>query len=323
MHEEFRRLLDNATGVSQHVIAIVIDIRGFTLFCNTVDSLQVATYIKKVYMKIIDTYFSDASFYKPTGDGLLVVVPYDEESLGQVIDKTVESCVKLLEDFAKLCDDEPMVNFETPKNIGIGIAGGSACCLTSEEKVLDYSGKLLNLASRLMDIARPSGIVFDSKFGLNLLSKDKRDLFLEDRVYLRGIAEQEPMAVYYTRNYTLIPNFFKRPIKEPRWVSVENTVSFKDMKKFPSKFYIFALKDKPIDVEKIEFEAIFEFVSEETGKIFDRILRRRVGEKEVSYRKHGNRHVVCLELKPFVRLLDSRGLEDDAEITLKVTYPTI
>lgn len=325
MHREFRKLLDSATGISQHVIAIVIDIRGFTPFCNTVDSLEVATYIKKVYMKIIDAYFPDASFYKPTGDGLLVIVPYAEDSLEQVINKTIESCKKLVEDFGNLCVDEPMINFDTPKNIGIGITRGSACCLASGEKVLDYSGKVLNLASRLMDTARPSGIVFDSKFGLNLLSKDNRELFLEDRVYIRGIAEQEPIIICYTRNFTIISDSYKKPIIEPRLDTVENCFLFKELKELPphSPRLAILLEHKPIDVEKIEVKLMFEFVSKDTGKSFSHTLWRKVGEKEVYYRKRGKEHMVQIELKPLIEILNSRGLDDDTEITVRVIYPTI
>ena len=74
MNEGFRKLLEKATGKSQYIIVIVLDIRGFTPFCQIADSLDVATYIKKIYMKIIDDYFPDASFYKPAGDGLLITI---------------------------------------------------------------------------------------------------------------------------------------------------------------------------------------------------------------------------------------------------------
>ena len=82
MHREFRELLEKATGFSEFVVAINVDIRGFSPFSKTVESPEVAMFIKRVYMKLIDEYFSNASFFKPTGDGLLVILPYTEENLG-------------------------------------------------------------------------------------------------------------------------------------------------------------------------------------------------------------------------------------------------
>jgi len=72
-----------------------------------------------------------------------------------------------------------MTNFPTPDKIGIGITRGSVCCIMSGSKILDYSGRNLNLASRLMEMARPSGIVFDESFGLDLLSDEKKVFFYQ------------------------------------------------------------------------------------------------------------------------------------------------
>jgi GTP cyclohydrolase III len=57
MHKEFLKLLENATGRSEHVIVVNLDIRGFTSFCQTVNPLDVATSIKKVYLTILNNYF--------------------------------------------------------------------------------------------------------------------------------------------------------------------------------------------------------------------------------------------------------------------------
>lgn len=75
MHKDFLKLLEKATGRDEYVIAVNLDIRGFTQFSQSVESLPVATYIKKVYLKIMKGYFKNASYYKPTGDGLIVIIP--------------------------------------------------------------------------------------------------------------------------------------------------------------------------------------------------------------------------------------------------------
>jgi hypothetical protein len=57
MHTEFRKLLDDATGVSEFVLAVNIDIRGFSSFSMRVESPETAIYLKRVYTRIIEDYF--------------------------------------------------------------------------------------------------------------------------------------------------------------------------------------------------------------------------------------------------------------------------
>jgi len=316
MHRQFRKLLENATGISKHIIAVVLDIRGFTPFCQTVDSLDVATYVKKVYMKIIDDYFPQSSFYKPTGDGLLVVIPYDEKSLKEVANTAIESCLNLLEDFEILCSNEPMINFDTPKKMGIRITRGSACCITSEEKILDYSGKVLNLASRLMDIARPSGIVFDSNFGLDLLSSEKKELFLEDSVYVRGVAEEKPMTVYYTKNYTLISDIYKAPIKELKWATVSLVISLKKFKLLPSNMGL-DLKSRPLDKNRIAIS-----IKHDSAEGYECCHYYDLHDENIDYVIKGKEHMIRFEIEPFAKMLESEGAKDDTELRFCIDYPT-
>lgn len=322
MHKQFRKLLEKATGKSQYIMAIVLDIRVFTPFCQTVDSLDVATYIKKIYMKIIDDYFSNASFYKPTGDGLLVIIPYSEESLKEIANSTMESCLNLLEDFGSLCDEESMINFDTPNKIGIGMTRGSACCITSEEKILDYSGKTLNLASRLMDIARPSGIVLDSDFGLDLLSNEKKTLFLEDAVYIRGIAEEKPVSVYYTKKYTVISDLLKNPIKEPKLQTDTYIMTFKKFKLLGPNF-MFLLKKKPLDKKYLTIVVKHPALEEqELVKGFMTVYVYDVKDEKISYAVTGEKRYVYFEVTPLAKIFESAGLKDKMKIRFEVTYPT-
>src|SRR5574341_1309548 len=113
MHREFRQLLKKATGHSEFVIAINLDIRGFSSFSKAVDSPEAALFLKKIYTKLIEDYFPDASFFKPAGDGLLIIIPYDEENLAKIIAKTIGTCGLLLAEFGSLCANEPMINFGT------------------------------------------------------------------------------------------------------------------------------------------------------------------------------------------------------------------
>jgi hypothetical protein len=221
MHRILREALPEAVGRSEFVVAIVADIRGFSSFSKQHESPDIAMYIRRVYIKLIDDYFSFSSFYKPTGDGLLVIVPYTEKTFGEIANRVVESCVRCVGEFASLCTGDLMINFPTPTRIGFGLTRGPACCLASEDKVLDYSGHLLDLASRLMNLARPSGIILDGAFGIDFLKPETEGLFERAEVYLRGLAESEPITVYTQKTQVQIPEDAKRPLASENWQSYE------------------------------------------------------------------------------------------------------
>jgi len=230
MHRIFRKALDTATGVSQFIIAVIVDIRGFSAFSQTRESPDTAMFIKKVYTKLIDSYFNFASFYKPTGDGLLLTIPYNESNLKEMAQKTVAICMACHIEFGNICKHDPMINFEVPKKIGIGISRGTACCLVSGEKIIDYSGRLLNLTARLTNLARPSGIIIDGSFDVKkLLDKDMRDNFKKQDVYLDGIAEYKPIQVYFTKKFTTIPKRNTKQIATETWRHLEDTKTFGEL----------------------------------------------------------------------------------------------
>jgi len=98
MGSELRELLKDAEGKPQLVIAVNADIRGFSAFSNR-DSFEVALFIRKAYIKLIDEYFSKASFIKPTGDGLLAVFHYTDSDYKDVIARTIRACLGVSKDF--------------------------------------------------------------------------------------------------------------------------------------------------------------------------------------------------------------------------------
>ncbi len=249
MHRLFRKALDNASGQSKSVIAVIIDIRDFSGFSQRCESVDVAAFIRKVYMKIIDEYFSFASFYKSTGDGLLLTIPWTEKNLQQVSQEVIASCIACHSQFAEICSGDPAINFEVPDKIGIGVARGSACRLVSGKRTIDYSGRLLNLTARLTDIARPSGIVIDGAFIIDLLTEEQRKIFEEDKVYLKGIHEEEPIKIYYTPEFTVLSKYNKQPIAEKRWRHVKDVKPYRAWLKLGSHRY--RLESEPTSADDI------------------------------------------------------------------------
>jgi class 3 adenylate cyclase len=148
MHRALRGSLPTASGESRWIVAVNIDIRGFSSFFS--DSSQPAAYLGSAYTRILDDYFSEHSFFKPTGDGLLIVRHHDRDTLQSVVREMVEAAVRLTRAFPSICKSDALINSPTPKWVGIGIARGTATRIAADDKVLDYSGRPLNLCSRLM-----------------------------------------------------------------------------------------------------------------------------------------------------------------------------
>jgi hypothetical protein len=63
-----------------------------------------------------------------------------------------------------------------------------------------------------MDLARPSGVVFDESFGFSLLTEESQARFFSDAVYVKGIAEDAAMTVYCLRDRVQIPAYSKSPL---------------------------------------------------------------------------------------------------------------
>lgn len=182
------------------MVATFLDIRSFSTFSEKGESFDTATYLSSVYSTILATYFPNASYFKPTGDGLLIIhdLPDDRDHVPYAVSEILSQCAALVEAFSRITADDYMINFPVPQRLGAGVARGTATRLMSGDYVLDYTGRCLNLAARLMDKARPYGVVFADDRAAMLMEPEVAELFSKDRVCIRGIAEEEPIPVYIT-----------------------------------------------------------------------------------------------------------------------------
>lgn len=316
MHRLFRKELDSATGASEFVIAQNVDIRGFSDWSLEVDSAQTALYIKKVYAKLIDRYFSKASFVKPTGDGLLVVEAFQEADLAETASRTVEHAMEIVETFGSLCSDENMINFPVPSDLGIGIARGTASRLASTERTLDYSGRVLNLASRLMDLARPRGVVIDDGYGLNLLPEPVAQKFHQDSAYLKGISPTTPMIVHCWPDEVEIPPWHKRPLGEERWEHKERKHTLKEIQQMSFRSYRLELTPAPLHGSTVEGEVAYPATTP-SGRKGAGI---RYGPLELRLSKAGGTQFVHFSLDEIAETLGKKGVKPSWDVTIKISY---
>lgn len=244
MHRALRNLLPAAKGESHLVVVVFLDVRGFSSFARMAESSEAAIFLRSVYVRILDEYFQDAAFFKPTGDGLLIVLDYDDHTIQDVVNLAVSSSLRLVHDFPSLTQDDEMVNFDVPAELGIGVARGAATALVSGRKTLDYSGRPLNLAARLMDLARPFGVVLSGRLGFPLLEDELRSEFTEEGVYIKGISENEKLPIYISKKSVVIPPANKRPINKYEWKPIkEETISFKQL--LERGYFLHQLPEQP------------------------------------------------------------------------------
>jgi len=217
LHERLRELLGSAKAEGCNVVATFLDIRGFSSFSSQGQSFDAALYLRAVYQIILSEYFNDATFFKPTGDGLLLIheLPTDREDVPALVSSILSRATDLVTSFGEITNDDYMINFPVPQKLGVGIARGSATRLVSDGGVLDYTGRCLNLASRLMDKARPFGVVFSDSRADQLLTSEVSVLFGDDAVCLRGISEQLAVPILVSAGVE-IEESDREPVLESR-----------------------------------------------------------------------------------------------------------
>ncbi|MFC1927351.1 hypothetical protein ACFLW7_02085 [Chloroflexota bacterium] len=316
MHRIFRKALDNATGVSEFVIVVIIDIRGFSVFSQARESPETAMFIKRVYMKLIDSYFDFASFYKPTGDGLLFIIRFDESTLKEMAQKTVAGCMACHAEFGNICDDDPMIYFKVPNKIGIGVARGTACCLVSGDVTIDYSGQLLNLTSRLTGLARPSGIVIHGNFGIDILDESMRSSFQDQDVYLDGIAEHKPIRIYFTKESTIIPKRNREPIVAEKWRHKKDVKPFRDILRC-TQWFRYYLESEPASAEDIKvtvkYPSVVDGKTEEDYEI-------GITFQDFKYEREAGKSCIRLNFPKLSKRLQADSVGEDMDIHIDIAY---
>jgi class 3 adenylate cyclase len=305
--------------MAEYVVVLVIDVRGFSSFSTQVDSADAGMYTKKVYARILDDFFSDASFFKPTGDGLLITLPYTEETLEETVVGALERSFDLVEAFPTLVSGDKMITFDVPTDVGIGISRGSASCLRSGDRTLDYSGRILNLASRLMGLARPSGVVTDGSFSAELIGDELEFRLTTDEVYLPGIAEATPVNVRYSWEFTTIPPRAKRAISEYEWKTSTLSRTLKQLEESAGRFLI-ELAERPVDEREIHVVSRHPRATKSGGR-----AKGILGVTNVpfDYSLDAGRPTVALQFGSLASTLRAARVKGTWDVTIEIRYPVV
>jgi len=255
--ERVQLLLPEARTESLHVAATFADIRGFSAFAVRGSSFDAAYYLRAVYSAILKDRFSDRDYFKLTGDGLMLIhhLPTSTEDWPRVMRSLVERARVLVNDFGQITAHDYAVVPPVPQCLGIGIARGHATRLVSGGITLDYTGPCLNLAARLMDKARPSGVVI-SDTHCEAMFGDELSELTADAVCIRGISDEVPITIFATRD-VVIQQRDREPLTGLRRIwSGSEEVSVADARKYDS--YPFYLERQPQSDEVAEVRVAYD-----------------------------------------------------------------
>ncbi|MHB1640057.1 MAG: nucleotidyl cyclase domain-containing protein [Candidatus Dormibacteria bacterium] len=265
LHERFREELRTARAGSCQVLATFLDIRGFSSFSAVGESFDTALYLRSIFDKILSDIFADAAYFKSTGDGLMLIheLHHTAAQLPEMVSSVLLRATGLVDAFGAMVANDPTINFEVPQHLGVGIARGSVTKLVSDSGVLDYTGRCLNLAARLMDKARPYGVVFNDRRASDLMTEQVATLFTLDSVCLRGIAETSPLVILISRGVN-ISQADREPIPQgTRTWGASTDVEIPEIRR--SAVYTFWLPRYPHSYERVGVEVNYPDF-DETGK---------------------------------------------------------
>jgi class 3 adenylate cyclase len=316
VHRQLRSLLETAIGQSEFVLAIAIDVRGFTSFAGVADSSEAAIFLRRVCVRILDDFFPEHDFFKLTGDGLLILRRFDHETIDRVLGESLNSALQLVPEFPSLTKGDPMVNFATPANVGVGMARGAATALVSKSKILDYSGRPLNLATRLLDVARPSGVVFDHTLGPELLAADLIAQFQSADVYLRSIAEMTPERVYHTTDVEVEPRHLQ-PISKVEW-HVEPTETLTRKQLAERTNFRHQLSQVPSDPNQVEVRFAYPATTKSGTK---HPTMRRILTAKARYTDDAGTPTATLDYTRPTATMVAAGVKSTWKVSVTVRYP--
>lgn len=269
-------------------------------------------FIKKFYLKLLNDYFTGAAFAKPTGDGLLLIFRYSESDLLAVSEHVLKTCFKVMDDFPSMFTNDPMINFPTPEKVGFGISRGPSCCLFSGRTIIDYSGQLLNLAARLNDLARPMGVVIAGSYLRDVIPNFLRSRFTPKKVYVRGIAEEEPIEVLCSTPDVDLPSHCLQPLVTHDWKVVERKMTISGLRHVSGNFVI-ALPEEPLRKENTKLSVAYEN-PDLPGCTTNTYLKGYTISKDASG------HSAKFRMAQARRLLEKAGLSDDTAVVFRFQY---
>ena len=247
---------------------------------------------------------------------MLIILDYDESNLVDIVNLAVRSSLELVRNFADLTLHDPMVNFDVPNSVGIGLARGAATALISDDYVLDYSGHPLNLAARLMDLARPRGVVFSDTLGHDLLSAQYATQFSSDSVYIKGPAESIPLTVFFAQEMVTLPESSRHPLNRyDRTTTEEMTYTLNRLQQLGN--FLHQLPTRPVATDKI---VVYVRFPDATATARKRPTIFRTAQYPAEYIEWQGKPCARVRYDEIAQKISGRGVKPAWPVTVTIEY---
>lgn len=154
-------LPDIKFGKPCEILAAIIDLRGFSSFCEkpNIESPYTCGLMFSFYQLVSQAFYKyPPELIKYLGDGVLVVWETNFEDREVAIDICLEGVTELSSKWT-IVRRSPQFSHGAPEEVAIGISFGLASQLPCTE---DYIGRPINIASRLCSVC-PGGEIFIDK----------------------------------------------------------------------------------------------------------------------------------------------------------------
>jgi len=287
------------------------------------EAIEAALFLRLAQTRLLQDHFAGASFAKSTGDGLLLVYDHGRDDLADTMGIATEASLRAVAEFPTLVD-HPMVPEDHPRDLGIGIAHGPASALRTGDSTLDYFGRPLNLAARLMELARPRGVVIDDASVLVGVLKEQ---FSEDHVYIRGFAEASSRPIFVSDDIE-VPSFAKIPIVEPIWHPLpERSFPYARIKEFAAdnNRFILMMEEKPRGGDVL-VEIMYPTIRANGRRVPNERMIEALGETDdFVLHQRGDQYGIAVMAERLVSILNEKcpRLRDNEQVTLGGFYPVI
>lgn len=316
MHRELRAYLTDAEGESDLVVVVFLDVRGFSSFAGMAESSEAALFLRRMYIRVLDDYFPDAAFFKPTGDGLMIIRHVETTTLHEVVMNSIRKSLELVDAFPTISAEDPMVNFDVPDGLGVGISRGAATRLASGDHTLDYSGRPLNLAARLMDLARPKGVVVDGRVLKGLtLDADLQAQLAPESVYVKGIADTKAIDVFRSDGVS-IRSANRRPLVGEPYVQELETLTFRKFSTLGR--FLHDIQLEPMDPDEVALEIGIPVVGENGRLVPEMVTFKTL--KPVHVRPGPDGWEVGYDYSSAIATCEERGVKQTWSITRRLRY---
>lgn len=162
-----------------NALVTFVDVRGFTKVMYEMPNLDhefVSKMTGEFYNLSVEIMYPVSCYIKFVGDGMMIVSRIYGNDRGMVAQQ-IADCLRCISRIESAFETTSLRK-EKDAKLGIGVTIGPVVRLQTREGHFDYIGTTVNLAARLCDQARPSGIVINGDPSLiknEVLSKSLSD----------------------------------------------------------------------------------------------------------------------------------------------------